>query len=90
MYLDIDQIEHLEELAERLQELRDELDDLADEFKDLINEEDFETEDLKEITHLLSVDALNAVTEAEDKYSDYLYEIEDESDMDPDTDEEDE
>ena len=48
MYLDIDQIEHLEELAERLQELRDELDDLADEFKDLINEEDFETEDLKE------------------------------------------
>ena len=77
-------------IAERLQELRDELDDLADEFKDLINEEDFETEDLKEVTHLLSVDALNAVTEAEDKFSDYLYEIEDDTDMDPDTDEEDE
>ena len=90
MYLDIDQIEHLEELAERLQELRDEIDDLADEFKDLITEEDFENEDLKEITRLLSLDALNAVTAADEKFNDYLYQVEDEADMDPDPDEEDE
>ena len=79
MYLDTDQIEHLEELAERLAELKDELDDLSDKFKDLSTDDEFDTEDLRYIVHLLGVDALNAVSEADDLMSDYLFRIEDEA-----------
>ena len=46
MYLDIEQIEHLEELAERLEMLRNELDDLSEEFMDLITDDEFDTNEL--------------------------------------------
>ena len=78
MYLDIEQIEHLEELADRLEALRDELDDLSEEFLDLVTDDEFDTDELHEITRLLSKDALNAVEAANDAMSDYLFMIEDE------------
>ena len=49
MYLDIEQIEHLEELADRLEALRDELDDLSEEFLDLVTDDEFDTDELHEI-----------------------------------------